>query len=176
MSQSAGPLGGQVRIRLDTGDAVEVDGSNVWDPDAQAAVPAVVLRLPGDRAHALAHALADWSRVCALIGETVSPYEQPLADALARAAIAVGDREAAGCSARDGRPTVSAQRMAAAAELQRRTSLSADGLVAVIDAAAGYVDGGADDAAVALLTAAAGEEAAGHAYAALVTPLAAHRC
>lgn len=174
MSERAEP-GGSVRIRLQTGDAVEVDGSNVWDPDADSAVPAVVVRLPGDRAHAVAHALADWSRVCALVSDAVSSHEQPLADALARAAIVVGDRDAATCSARDGRPTVSAQRMAAAAELRHRTGLSDDGLVAVVDAAAGYVDAGADDAAVALLTAAAGADAAGHAYAALVTPLAAHR-
>jgi hypothetical protein len=174
MSDSVGSDGGAVRIRLDTGDAVEVDGSSVWDPDVESAVPAVVLRLPGDRAHAVAHALADWSRVCALVTDSVNSYEQPLADALAKAAVVVGDGAAAACSARDGRPTVSAQRMSAAAELQRRTSVSAEGLVAVIDAAAGYVDDGADDAAVALLTAVAGEDAAGHAYAALVTPLAAH--
>ena len=147
MSDSVGSDGGAVRIRLDTGDAVEVDGSSVWDPDVESAVPAVVT-------------------------DSVNSYEQPLADALAKAAVVVGDGAAAACSARDGRPTVSAQRMSAAAELQRRTSVSAEGLVAVIDAAAGYVDDGADDAAVALLTAVAGEDAAGHAYAALVTPLA----
>jgi hypothetical protein len=167
--------GSALRIRLETGDAVEVDGSGVWDPDAGSAVPAVVLRMPSDRAHAVAHALADWSRVCALVADTVDAYEQPLADAMAKAAIIAGDRDAAACTARDGRPTVSAQRMAAAAELQRRSQLTSEGLVAVVDAAAGYVDSGSDDAAVALLTAVAGEEAAGAAYAALVTPLAAHR-
>lgn len=153
-------------FRLATGDAVAVDQDDG---------PAVVLRLPGDRAHALAHALADWSRVCALVAEAVDTYEQPLADALARAAIAAGDQEAAACTARDGRPTVSAQRMAAAAALRRHGELTPEGLVAVVDAAAGYVDAGGDDAAVALLTAVGGAEAAAAAYAALVTPLAAHR-
>ena len=167
--------GSAVRIRLETGDAVEVDGGGVWDPDAKSTVPAVVLRLPSDRAHAVSHALADWSRVCALVADSVDTFEQPLADALAKAAIMAGDREAAACAARDGRPTVSAQRVAAAAELQRRSELSAEGLVAVVDAAAGYVDSGADDAAVALLVAVAGDDAAAAAYAALVTPLAAHR-
>lgn len=172
MDDEDGPA---VRIHLETGDAVEVDGSGVWDPDARSTVPAVVLRLPGDRAHAVAHALTDWSRVCALVGEAVDAYEQPLADALAKAAMVAGDREAAACTARDGRPTVSAQRMAAAAEIQRRSALTPEGLVAVVDAAAGYVDAGSDDAAVALLAAVVGEDGAGAAYAALVTPLAAHR-
>lgn len=165
----------EVRFHLETGDAVEVDGSGVWDPDARSTVPAVLVRLPGDRAHAVAHALADWSRVCALVGEAVDAYEQPLADALAKAAVIAGDREASACTARDGRPTVSAQRMAAAAEIQRRSALSPEGLIAVVDAAAGYVDVGSDEAAVALLAAVLGQEAAGAAYAALVTPLSAHR-
>jgi hypothetical protein len=167
--------GSAVRFHLESGDAVEVDGSGVWDPDARSTVPAVVLRLPGDRAHAVAHALADWSRVCALVGESVDAYEQPLADALAKAAVTAGDRDATTCTARDGRPTVSAQRMAAAAEVRRRSALAPDGLVALVDAAAGYVDAGSDDAAVALLAAVVGADAAGAAYAALVTPLAAHR-
>lgn len=176
MDEGSGAAGvAVVRFHLETGDAVEVDGSGVWDPDSGSTVPAVVVRLPGDRAHAVAHALADWSRVCALVAEAVDVFEQPLADALGRAAIAAGDHDASTCSARDGRPTASAQRMAAAAELRRRGDLTAEGLVAVIDAAASYVDSGADDAALALLAAVADEEAATAAYAALVTPLMAHR-
>ena len=39
-----------LRLVLDFGESVELDGSTVYDPVAEAAVPAVVLRMPAHRA------------------------------------------------------------------------------------------------------------------------------
>src|SRR5829696_3084363 len=99
-----------VRLLLDFGESVEVDGSTVYDPTAEAAVPAVVLRMPRHRAAWFGLVLDTYARVCRLVAVEPDAAERGPAWALTRAASAAGHVEP---SAELGRVT-SARRAAAA--------------------------------------------------------------
>src|SRR5215212_6475171 len=79
-----------VRLLLDFGESVEVDGSSVFDPVAEAAVPAVVLRMPRGRAAWFGRVLEAYTRVCRLAGAELDAAESGPAWALVRAASAAG--------------------------------------------------------------------------------------
>ena len=57
-----------LRLVLDFGETVELDGSTVYDPVAEAAVPAVILRMPAHRAAWFGRVLAAYTRMCRLAG------------------------------------------------------------------------------------------------------------
>src|SRR6266704_557801 len=64
-STERGP--GRFRLAMDNGEVVEVDGSTLVDEDSGQAVPAVILRLPAWRAHALGHVRASWNAAVDLL-------------------------------------------------------------------------------------------------------------
>ena len=104
-----------VRLVLEFGESVEVDGSTVFDPVAEGPVPAVVLRMPRARAAWFGRVLAAYTRVCRLAGVELDAAESGPAWALARAAYGGGPRRVGAPSC--GRVT-SARRTAAAAVLR----------------------------------------------------------
>jgi len=50
MSERSEPRVTPLRLVLDFGETVELDGSTLYDPTSEAEVPAVVLRMPPHRA------------------------------------------------------------------------------------------------------------------------------
>src|SRR5436305_810409 len=60
-----------LRLVLDFGEVVEVDGSELLDPTAGRLAPAVVLRVPGHRAQWLGLVLSAYTRVCQLVGTEI---------------------------------------------------------------------------------------------------------
>jgi hypothetical protein len=148
-----------------------VDGSTIMDADAGKAVPAVVVRVPGFRAHDLAHGLDRLTRVGSIVagGELVA-NESRLSWALDAAAAAVGDRSALRCAARVAERVTSGQRLRAAAELRQRLDFDAVTLIAIVDAAARWVDEDGHEYAITLLEASTDADTAGAAFLALTTP------
>jgi hypothetical protein len=116
---------------------VEVDGSELLDPTAGRLVPAVVVRLPGHRAQWLGLVLSAYTRVCQLVGTEVDAAEAPMGWALRAAAVASGDRAVEQPAL--ARVT-SGQRMRAAAALREREDFDDVTLIAVVDAAARWMD------------------------------------
>jgi hypothetical protein len=104
-----------VRLVLEFGESVEVDGSSVFDPVAEERVPAVVVRMPRARAAWFGRVLAAYTRVCRLAGAELDAAESGPAWALVRAASAAGHMEPGGSG--PGRVT-SGRRMSAAAVLR----------------------------------------------------------
>jgi hypothetical protein len=138
-----------VRLVLDFGESVELDGSTVWDPVAEAERPAVVLRMPAHRAAWFGGVLSAYSRVCRLVGVELDAAELGPAWALARMAGAAGFVEPA---APELRRVTSARRAAAAAVLRAAEAVDDVTMVAVIDAAARWLEEpGGDEYAYALL-------------------------
>jgi hypothetical protein len=130
-----------LRLLLDFGESVELDGSTVWDPVDRVAVPAVVLRMPGHRAALFGRVLEAYTTVCRMVGVEVDAAERGPAWALLRAA------DAAGFVVPDvprSRVT-SARRAAAAAALRSSEDLDDAAMVAVVDAAAWWLDQPAGD-------------------------------
>lgn len=125
-----------VRLVLDFGESVELDGSTVYDPVAEAAVPAVVLRMPAHRAAWFGRVLSAYTRVCRLAGVELDAAERGPAWALARVAAAAGHAE----PATELRRVTSARRAAAAAVLRAAEDLDDVTMVAVVDAAARWLD------------------------------------
>ena len=125
-----------LRLVLDFGESVELDGSTVWDPVAEGPAPAVVLRMPAHRAAWFGRVLLVYTRVCRLVGVELDAAESGPAWALARAASVAGFVEPAG---ELGRVT-SARRAAAAAVLRAAEDLDDVTMVAVVDAAARWLD------------------------------------
>jgi hypothetical protein len=82
-----------VQLVLDFGESVEVDGSTVLDPVAEAVVPAVVLRMPRARAAWFGRVLDAYTRVCRLAGVEVDAAEAGPAWALSHAAMLAGHVE-----------------------------------------------------------------------------------
>jgi hypothetical protein len=126
-----------LRLVLDFGESVELDGSTVFDPVAEAAVPAVVVRMPAHRAAWFGRVLLAYTRVCRLVGVELDAAESGPAWALARAASAAGYVEPG--AAELGRVT-SGRRMAAAAVLRSAEDLDDVTMVAVVDAAARWLE------------------------------------
>ena len=126
-----------LRLVLDFGESVELDGSSVFDPVAEAAVPAVVLRMPAHRAAWFGGVLSAYTRVCRLVGVELDAAERGPAWALARAAAEAGHVEPA--TGVPGRVT-SGRRMGAAAVLRAAEDFDDATLIAVVDAAARWLD------------------------------------
>jgi hypothetical protein len=126
-----------VRLVLEFGESVEVDGSSVFDPVADERVPAVVLRMPAHRAAWFGRVLEAYTRVCRLAGAELDAAESGPAWALVRAASAAGHVEPGGRSL--GRVT-SGRRMSVAAVLREVEDFDDATLIAVVDAAARWLE------------------------------------
>ena len=138
-----------LRLVLDFGESVELDGSTVWDPVAEGPAPAVVLRMPAHRAAWFGGVLSAYSRVCRRVGWEVDAAERGPAWALARAAASAGF---VGPAVRELGRVTSARRAAAAAVLRAAEDVDDVTMVAVIDAAARWLEEpGGDEYAFALL-------------------------
>ena len=127
----------RMRLVLEFGESVELDGSTVYDPVAEAAVPAVVLRMPAHRAAWFGRVLAAYTRVCRLVGVEFDAAERGPAWALERVSAAAGHVEPAALGL--GRVT-SARRMATAAVLRAAEDFDDVTMIAVVDAAARWLD------------------------------------
>lgn len=141
MGERSDLSGGRLRLVLDFGESVELDGSTVWDPIDEVAVPAVVLRMPAHRAAMFGRVLEAYTRVCRLVGVELDAAERGPAWALARAADAAGFVAPAGPVSR----VTSARRAAAAAVLREAEDLDDAAMVAVVDAAAWWLEEPAGD-------------------------------
>jgi hypothetical protein len=131
-----------VRLVLEFGESVEVDGSTLFDPVADDRVPAVVLRMPRGRAAWFGRVLDAYTRVCRLAGVELDAAESGPAWALSRAAASAGHVEpGAGPSGR----VTSGRRMSAAAVLREVGDFDDATLIAVVDAAARWLEEPAGD-------------------------------
>jgi hypothetical protein len=167
MSERSEPHVTPLRLVLDFGDTVELDGSSIYDPTEETTVPAVILRMPPHRAAYLGEVLDKYTLVSRLAGADPVTEERGPAWALGHAAAAAGfvDRPD------EPRRVTSAQRMAAAAALQASRDFDTTTVIAVVDAAARWLeepDGG--EFAYALLGAVTDEEAQSRAFAELTGP------
>jgi hypothetical protein len=138
MSERSEPRVTALRLVLDFGERVELDGSTLYDPTSETAVPAVVLRMPPHRAAYLGKVLDAYTRVCRLAGTEVTAEERGPAWALRRTASAAGFVDPDAVTA--WTPVMSARRMAAAAVLQSAVHLDTTTTIAVVDAAARWLD------------------------------------
>jgi len=138
-----------LRLVLESGDSVEVDGSTVYDPSAQRPATAVVLRLPPHRAAWFGRVLDAYTRLSRLIGAELPAVERGPAWALAKASAAAGHVEAPGVELER---VTSARRMSAAAMLRAAGDSDDVTMIAVVDAAARWLEEPeGDDYAYALL-------------------------
>jgi hypothetical protein len=162
---------GRFRLAMDNGEIVEVDGSMLIDEDSGQAVPAVLVRLPRWRAHALGHVLASWNAAVDLFEHAtqVSQDESDLAWALHAASSAAGDQRAREEAQRPPTSVPSGRRATAAAVLRDREAFEVHTLIAVVDAAAWWLDQPhGDNYCASLLNAVTDQETAGAAYLALI--------
>jgi hypothetical protein len=168
-STERGP--GRFRLAMDDGAVVEVDGSTLVDEDSGRTVVAVILRLPAWRAHALGHVLASWNAAVNLFEDIqrVSMDEGDLAWALYAASSAAGDPRAREEAQRPPTSVPSGRRAHAAEVLREREAFELHTLIAVVDAAAWWLDQPRGDSyCTSLLNAVTDQETAGAAYLALV--------
>jgi hypothetical protein len=171
MANSTERESGSFRLAMDNGEVVEVDGSTLVDADSGRVVPAVVLRLRVWRAHALAHVLTSWNQAVDLFERVtqVSQDESDLAWALYAASSAAGDRRAREEAMRPPTSVPSGRRATAAAVLREREAFELHTLIAVVDAAAWWLDQPRGDAyCTSLLGAITDQETASAAYLALI--------
>jgi hypothetical protein len=125
-----------LRLVLDFADTVELDGSTVYDPTSETSVPAVILRMAPHRAAYLGHVLDSYIAICRVAGSEWATEERGPAWALVQAAAAAGFTDST-----DGpRRVMGAHRMAAAAALQASRNLDTTTVVAVVDAAARWLE------------------------------------
>jgi hypothetical protein len=127
-----------LRLVLEFGETVELDGSTLYDPTSETAVPAVVVRMPPHRATYIGAVLEAYTRVCRLAGTELEANERGAAWALVRAASAAGFVDTVRPTP-EGRVT-SGRRMAAAAVLRATETFDDVTLLAVIDAAARWIE------------------------------------
>jgi hypothetical protein len=138
-----------LRLVLEAGETVEVDGSSVYDPSGERPTPAVVLRMPAHRAAWFGGVLNAHAGICRLAGAELTAAERGPAWALAKASKAAGHEEPATIEASH---VTSARRMAAAAVLRAAEDLDDVATIAVVDAAARWLEEpGGDEYAYALL-------------------------
>jgi hypothetical protein len=138
MGESSEPRAVPLRLVLELGESVELDGSMLYDPAAEAAVPAVTLRMPAHRAAWFGEVLVAYARMCRLAGVEVDAAERGPAWALERAASAAGFVDTV---ARVAPPRVtSAGRMAAGAVLMGVEGFDDVTMIAVVDAAARWLE------------------------------------
>src|SRR5205823_8579370 len=79
----------RLRLELEEGEVLEIDGGTIRDRGAGGReVPVVLLRLPAFRAHALSHVLSIWTQLVDLVEEVrhISGTEASLARGLHEAA------------------------------------------------------------------------------------------
>ena len=124
-----------LRLVLDFGETVELDGSTVYDPVAEAAVPAVILRMPAHRAAWFGRVLSAYTRMCRLAGVELDAAERGPAWALERAASAAGI-----AAAPEPVRVTSARRMSAGAVLRAAEDFDDVTMIAVVDAAARWLE------------------------------------
>lgn len=168
-----------VRVALDHGDVLELDGGTVTINNED--TPSVLLRLTSWRARSMARVLAEWSSVAQTFTRSARPYldELDLSRTLELAAAVLDDSDEPTLRAPRGTRMVSnQQRLAAVAVLgTREAHLSAVQRLALVDAAAWWLtdpDGG-EELAHALLTATCTAQiSTEHVYLALITPPARH--
>ena len=168
MGESSEPRVVPLRLVLEFGESVELDGSTLYDPVAETAVPAVILRMPAHRAAWFGRVLIAYTRMCRLAGVELDAAERGPAWALGRAASAAGFVDTAARPAEPLRVT-SARRMAAGAVLMGAEGFDDVTMIAVVDAAARWLeepDG--DEYAYALLGAVTDGPAQSRAYAELL--------
>ena len=137
MGERSEPPAALMRLVLEFGETVELDGSTVYDPVAEAVVPAVVLRMPAHRAAWFGRVLDAYTRVCRLVGVELDAAESGPAWALSRAAVAAGHVEPA---ASVGGRVTSGRRMSAAAVLRGVEDFDDVTMIAVVDAAARWLE------------------------------------
>jgi len=137
MSERSDRPAAPLRLVLDFGESVELNGSTLYDPVAERQAPAVVLRMPAHRAAWLGRVLDAYTGVCRLAGVELPATEGGPAWALARVAAAAGHADPA---AVELRRVTSARRMAAGAVLRGATSMGDVTMIAVVDAAARWLD------------------------------------
>ena len=138
MSERSEPPVTPLRLVLEFGETIELDGSSLYDPTSETAVPAVVLRMPPHRAAYIGTVLEAYTRVCRLAGTELEANERGAAWALVQAASAAGFIDTVRPAAH-GRVT-SGRRMAAAAVLRAARDLDDAAVIAVVDAAARWLD------------------------------------
>ena len=171
----------QLRVALDHGEVVELDGGTLVlgdeeSPSVDDESPSVVLRLTPWRARSVARVLEEWSAVSRVFHRAPRPIlsEVELSRALDLAASVLNDPEPTVPLVRGDRVVPSRQRLDAVAVLAKRESqLSALQRLALVDAAASWLSepNGGERLAHALLGAACTTEVtAEHAYLALITP------
>lgn len=120
-----------LKLVLDFGESVEVDGSTIHDPIDDRPVPAVVFRMPAHRAAYFGQALAAHTQMCRLAGVPVADHTP--AWALTHAAAA------AGYTGPGAPPSRTPDRAAAAAVLRATTTLDDTTTIAIVDAAAWWL-------------------------------------
>ncbi len=166
---------GRIRVVLDHGEVVELDGGTlVLDGEES---PSVVLRLAPWRARSVARVLQEWSSVSRIFQHPTRPHldELDLSRTLELAAAVLGDSEEVILhSPRGSRVIPNRQRLAAVAVLgEREAQMSAVQRLALVDAAAWWLSepNGGEELAYALLTAScSGAVTTEHTYLALITP------
>lgn len=173
MNDPTQSLDDHIRVLLDHGEVVELDGGTLTvDGDVAGSV---VLRLVPWRARSLARVLDEWSAISRQFNPRATQVvvdELELSRTLATAASAVDADEPAFRSARGPRVVPSRQRlMAVAALAEYEAGLSALQRLAVVDAASWWLteENGGEELAHALLGATCmTETATQHAYLALI--------
>ena len=165
----------QLRVALDHGEVVELDGGTLVLGGEES--PSVVLRLAPWRARSVARALEQWSAASRMFNQAnrASPDELELSRTLELAAAALGDGDEPLPRLPRGEYTVPGrQRLAAVALLaERETGLSAVQRLALVDAAAWWLSdpAGGHELAHALIDGACAERVtAEHVYLTLITP------
>lgn len=149
MSKRSDRPAAPLRLVLDFGETVELDGSTVYDPTAEGPAPAVVLRMPAHRAAWFGRVLDAYTRVCQLAGSELVAAENGPAWALTRVSTAAGHVEPA---AVELERVTSGRRLSAAAVLRTAGDMDDVTMIAIIDAAARWLDEpGGDEYAYALL-------------------------
>ncbi len=167
---------GRLRVALDHGEVVELDGGTLVLDGGES--PSVVLRLAPWRARSVARVLQEWSSVSRIFHHPARPHldELDLSRTLElAAAVLLGDgAEPILRSPRSLRVIPNRQRLAAVAVLgEREARLSAVQRLALADAAAWWLSepNGGEEFAYALLAAScAAEVTTEHVYLALITP------
>lgn len=138
MSERSEPRVTPLRLVLEFGETVELDGSTLYDPTSETAVPAVVLRMQPHRAAYLGAVLDAYTRMCRLAGTELPANERGAAWALTRAASATGFVNTVRPIEEDR--VTSGRKMAAAAVLRATGAFDDVTTIAVVDAAAYWLD------------------------------------